>query len=118
MLGAQWAFSGARDCLCLPGRLPSDAAYPFSSAAAGDFAGLMGAAGILATGPQGNLERGEAAAWLYAPEVRGTEHQGKGNGGKVTSYILSLWAVSTLLPKLTPFSQLESHVLSVRRAEM
>ena len=82
MLGARWAFSGDHDCLCLPGFLPSDAAYLFSSASAGDFAGLMGAAGILDTGPQGNVELGEAATWLYAPEVRGTRHQHKGNGGQ------------------------------------
>ncbi|KAB1272082.1 Proteoglycan 3 [Camelus dromedarius] len=47
---------------------------------AGDFAGLMGVAGILDTGPLGSLGKGEAVVWPCAPKVRRAEHQGKGKG--------------------------------------
>ena len=49
--------------ICLPGPVPSDPASLCSSPVAGDFAGPMGVAGILDTGPEGSLGMGEATAW-------------------------------------------------------
>lgn len=76
---------------CLPGPLPSDLAYPFSSSSAGEPTGLMGPAGILEYGPQDSPRMGEAIVWPYAPEVRGL-HGEVGRGGNVDSHILPSWA--------------------------